>query len=632
MRRGGAGIVLVVALAALVLWGVRSPDDGGGAPEAASTSSEAPPSAAAPAPSPQPDEPAPQQPEAAPAPEAVSNDIAVPEATASGSGSVAELAPVRAPRFSMVGVTWQSGADDGDVEVDVRVRTASGWSGWEPLEVDDHDDEAGRAGTEPWWVADADEVAARVTTTDGRSPADVRVVTVDPGRTTAAPAAKTASPAFHTGPTGPMTTVADGAPAYTPRPAMITRGSWGAKRDNGCDDPPDYPRYGSTTQGIVLHHSAGSNSYSKGQSASIVRAMQKYHMSGRGWCDIGYNFLVDKYGQVFEGRTGGADRQVRGSHAGESTVNEQTMGVSLMGNLDKVKPSAAMKNATVKLVGWRVGTTYMPAKGTVKIGPKTLNIISGHRNVVSTACPGKHGYAWLGEKGGLRDRVAAYVSGYRSDIKTKAASIPVSQKGVAVVGESGSAVQWRRTFFSKIDFYYYKGLGAHTVLGDVKVAYNSLGGRTGSLGFPSTDQKALATPKLGYQRFQNGTVYRVPTDSGTKVRPLWGAIHRSYLAAGDAVGPLGRPTSGIVKTGDRRSRVTFEHGVIDHQWDRDPVVTIDGQPTPTPTTPAPTTPAPTDEPTAPAPTETTPAPEPPVEGSSVAWTSAALPARSGILV
>ena len=64
-----------------------------------------------------------------------------------------------------------------------------------------------------------------------------------------------------------------------------------------------------------MHHTATSNSYSPAQSASIVRGIYVYYIQGRGYCDIGYNFLVDRYGIIFEGRYGGVDRGVIGAHA-----------------------------------------------------------------------------------------------------------------------------------------------------------------------------------------------------------------------------------------------------------------------------------------------------------------------------
>jgi uncharacterized protein with LGFP repeats len=232
-------------------------------------------------------------------------------------------------------------------------------------------------------------------------------------------------------------------------------------------------------------------------------------MKGRDWCDIAYNFLIDKYGQIFKGRDGDSNRAVRGSHAGNSAVNEQTMGVSLMGNLDKAKPSTAMKNATVRLIGWRMGTTYLPATGSYHLGGKVLNRIAGHRNVVSTACPGKYGYAWLSEKGGLRDRVAKYISRYASGIKAAAAKIPAATKGDVVIGEVGGST-WRRTFFAKLDFYWLKSAGAFYVSGAVRTTYNAQGGSSGKLGYPIGNLSAPDTSGVSVQQFQHGTITVTP--------------------------------------------------------------------------------------------------------------------------
>ena len=179
----------------------------------------------------------------------------------------------------------------------------------------------------------------------------------------------------------------DGNPTYTPKPTIITRSQWGAAAGTTCDAPLT----GDRTRGVVVHHTAGSNSYAAADSKAIVRSTQAYHMKSRGWCDIGYNFLVDKYGQIFEGRRGGVDRAVRAAHSGNLTVNTYTMGVSMMGNYGEVRPSAALKAAMVKLIGWRLGTNFVKAKGTYSIGGLTLNRIAGHRNVVSTECPGRYG-------------------------------------------------------------------------------------------------------------------------------------------------------------------------------------------------------------------------------------------------
>ncbi len=239
-------------------------------------------------------------------------------------------------------------------------------------------------------------------------------MTIDPGgvneaaATTVTPAAYTTSGVIDgTVRAAATATPADGTPSYTPRPTIIPRSAWGASAGGTCSAP----LVGSTTRGIVVHHTAGSNSYTAAESAKIVRGVQAYHVNGHDWCDIGYNFLVDKYGQIFEGRKGGIDRNIRAAHSGNNEVNTYTTGISMMGDYDKSSVPEALKSAMVKLVGWRMGTTYLKAKGTYKVTEKnlTLNMIAGHRNVVGTACPGKYAYAWLSESGGLRDRVEAYI-------------------------------------------------------------------------------------------------------------------------------------------------------------------------------------------------------------------------------
>ena len=87
-------------------------------------------------------------------------------------------------------------------------------------------------------------------------------------------------------------------------PPIIPRFSWHA--DESIRRAA--PQYGDAVHFAVVHHTAGTNNYTRAQSAAIVRGIELYHVKGNGWNDIGYNFLVDKYGQVFEGRYGGVDR------------------------------------------------------------------------------------------------------------------------------------------------------------------------------------------------------------------------------------------------------------------------------------------------------------------------------------
>ncbi len=306
------------------------------------------------------------------------------KAEPAGPRTVASLAPTKVASFAMLGVTWRSGVP-GDAAVEVKWRSSGTWTKWTELhqDVENSWTEGGRPGTESQWVDEADGVAVRVRSEKPSVPRDLQVATIDPGRASAI------------------------TPVAVAQPSIIRRSSWGAKSGGGCDSPV----YGPTTKGAVIHHTAGSNSYNKADSASIVRATQAYHMNSRNWCDIGYNFLVDKYGQIFEGRAGGIDKPVRGAHAGVGAVNEQTMGVSLMGTFSSTAPTSAMKSATAAIVAWRFDDYSIPAKGTYSVGGLTLNRIAGHRNVKATECPGAQVYSWLSASGGLRDSVASRLSG-----------------------------------------------------------------------------------------------------------------------------------------------------------------------------------------------------------------------------
>ena len=146
-----------------------------------------------------------------------------------------------------------------------------------------------------------------------------------------------------------------------------------------------------------MHHTAGTNSYTRAQSAAIVRGIMVYHVQSNGWDDIGYNFLVDRYGQVFEGRYGGIERNVVGAHAGG--FNTGTVGIAVIGSYGSSKISAAAQAALTKLIAWRMDVAHadplaLPAyvssgnerfpKGAALI----LRGVIGHRDTGYTSCPG----------------------------------------------------------------------------------------------------------------------------------------------------------------------------------------------------------------------------------------------------
>jgi flagellar hook assembly protein FlgD len=197
--------------------------------------------------------------------------------------------------------------------------------------------------------------------------------------------------------------------ARVAQPAIVRRAEWGA--DESIVRARPY--YASAVRFAVVHHTAGTNSYSASESAAIVRGIERYHVLANGWNDIGYNFLVDKYGQVFEGRGGGIAKNVVGAHA--EGFNTGSTGVAVIGNYESQAISSAARAALVKLLAWRLDVAHVDPLGRLTwtsggnprypAGTKVrLRAISGHRDTGPTSCPGGSLYAQLN---GIATDVAA---------------------------------------------------------------------------------------------------------------------------------------------------------------------------------------------------------------------------------
>ena len=301
--------------------------------------------------------------------------------------------------FSAVGLTWQHDPAVTDVKVQIRVRHTDGsWGEWTALEPDDIEQTASaatdenevRAGTAPYWTGPAQGLEAIVQGADGAVPADVRVALVDPGTSDADAL--------------PGSGVQDQANAAAAMPPVVTRAQWGADETIRTWDP----EYASTLKAATIHHTADGNGYTATQVPAMMRSIYTYHTVNRGWGDIGYNVIVDKFGRVFEGRYGGLDSTVIGAHAGG--FNTFTFGVSMLGNYDEVPVPQATVDAISEMIAWKFGLYDIDAYGTTTLTSAgggtsryaagtsvTLPTIFGHRDVGSTACPGRYGYARLGE-------------------------------------------------------------------------------------------------------------------------------------------------------------------------------------------------------------------------------------------
>ena len=199
-------------------------------------------------------------------------------------------------------------------------------------------------------------------------------------------------------------------PHIGPRPRIVTRRGWGADedlRERGF-------AYTKKVKAAFVHHTSSGNTYRCSQAASVIRAIYRYHVVSMGWRDIGYNFLVDKCGTIYEGRAGGAAKAVRGAHT--LGFNNNSMGIAVIGNFSKNKPPTAALKAIARLTAWKLGLyganprgkTYLKSSGgnLYRKGKNVrMNVISGHRDGYPTACPGWQLYRKLGT---IRSTAAHY--------------------------------------------------------------------------------------------------------------------------------------------------------------------------------------------------------------------------------
>ncbi|MBV1935416.1 FG-GAP repeat protein [Streptomyces sp. BV286] len=371
---------------------------------------------------------------------------------------------------------------DGTAQVRTRSLDTGDWTGWQNLDLELHPvDKAepgakdARGASDPLWVGPSDGVEARVVAADGSAssglPKGLEVNLVDPGVTAAEarnkalgtssgtsldnaafvagdptgsptgspaatdPASGSPSPtestkSSSTEPTGgtraaPTESTSEDAPAPDPvpspppstvtQPLIVPRAQWGAD-ESTVKDPVEYIE---KVSAVFVHHTVGTNDYSCAESPALVRGIMAFHVEAEKWNDLGYNFLVDKCGRVFEGRAGGSDLPVRGAHT--YGFNGDSAGIAVLGDFEGAaatattpakpagKPSRAALESVARVAAWKLGQyggnpsgqvtlTAAADTGVWKAGEQaTLSTVSGHRDGFATLCPGKNLYAKLGE-------------------------------------------------------------------------------------------------------------------------------------------------------------------------------------------------------------------------------------------
>jgi hypothetical protein len=335
----------------------------------------------------------------------------------------------------LAAVRWSGPAD---ARLTLRTRRPNGrWGPWAVASSAGHDGDGVRTFDrvgEGVWVGHATELQLR-----SRGPA--RGVTLDlvvaeassaPESTAeASPAAEPTAlpgPAESTAEPGPAESTAEPGPAESTanalpllpaaldagpgQPPIIARAAW-AGNDHR---PKGGPYYGTIEMGIV-HHTENPNGYSPGEVPAMLRAIYEFHVHGRGWFDIGYNFVVDRFGRIWEARQGGIDLPVIGAQAGD--WNQISFGVSVLGTYTDERPSPAAVAAVERLIAWKLALSGLPAVGELEAVASGTDIsytqfhagqhvrfprIAGHRQVDSTDCPGN---AFFAELPALRPRVQA---------------------------------------------------------------------------------------------------------------------------------------------------------------------------------------------------------------------------------
>lgn len=310
-------------------------------------------------------------------------------------------------RANMVGLSFEAFDASGD-GISIRVQTVSdgAWGKWRDIEVQTEDAPdgteaalaSGRLATDPVWVGLSARMRVSIKVDAGTAPIrDVRLEALN-----TAGDSRPLNPltrAFRVAWSYLNATPAE-AEAHTGQPKIIRRAQWGADermRGNG-------PGLAPSAKMAFIHHTDNGNRYSKSQSRALVRGIYRYHTSNRGYSDIAYNFLIDRYGQIFEGRAGGITKPVIGAHT--KGFNAGTIGIALIGNFSNARPPSAMLTSLKRLVAWRLDIAHIQPDGLVSLVSAgneryargrvvRFRRISGHRNAKPTACPGNSAYRLL---------------------------------------------------------------------------------------------------------------------------------------------------------------------------------------------------------------------------------------------
>ncbi len=294
--------------------------------------------------------------------------------------------------YTMAAFIWPTGSR-GSPSFRIRSRRGGAWGAWTTVPpMHDGQDEgtevrSEHTGTELAWVGRSTAIQYEVS---GPRPAGLRLVLLHPrpnrsdssldSRLNGSISSRTAPAALE--------------------PSLFSRQDWGADETwrNGR------PAYNHRMQQVHVHHTANANDYSSDQVPSLIRGIYRYHTHYLGWSDIAYNFLVDRFGGVWEGRAGGPELLVRGAHT--RGFNSSSTGIAVIGNFDQGRPSSSVLRSVAQIAAWKVHESGGWPRGRVRVRSEgsdlydvddlvLLRVIDGHRDTNETACPGRYLYEAL---------------------------------------------------------------------------------------------------------------------------------------------------------------------------------------------------------------------------------------------
>jgi hypothetical protein len=330
-----------------------------------------------------------------------SSSVLLPFAALDHSGDPTSLRA--SGHFSLIGAVWND--PEAALGAELRVRAHSSvthrWRPWLPLPSSDPDTSEGGTGhgqlggTPPLWVGPSDAVQVDLRPIPGgpQLPAGLRLALVDSGQTP--------PPTVVYGPWQSPTAQ----PYQAPQPPIIPRSAW---QPDAVPQQLTPIQYADVVRAVFIHHTDSGNDYSCSDAPDVIRSIEEYHVNDRAWDDIGYNFLVDKCGNIYEGRAGGVDRPVIGAHT--VGFNVGTAGIAAIGSYEEgVAVPRPLVEAIARLVAWKLGLGGVDPRATTELtstdsdarypkgSTEVFNTVSGHRDAGWTFCPGGALYALLPE-------------------------------------------------------------------------------------------------------------------------------------------------------------------------------------------------------------------------------------------